>query len=125
MIKDLMTLPVNSFIRIEKGISIYDVEYILLYHYDFYFFNYDDPYKETKSKIGDVSNGEFHFHFFRKNNDNKKYMTRVIGEQYLNGNYFMNGIEHPCFTANQLLREYKINSIKTKINESTPVIING
>jgi len=110
-----MTLPTESFLRIEKGISIYDIEYILLYHYDFYIFNYDDPHKETESKSGDVSNGEFHWHFWRNPKNSKKFMARVNGQEHIKGDYVFNGVEHPCFTGKQLLREFKINNIKTKI----------
>ena len=115
MIKDLMTLKNSSFLRIEEGVQIYDVEYILLYHYDFYIFNHDDSHKDTESKIGELSDGVFHFAFWVNPGDPKKYMSRVTGQEHINGDYVFGGIEHPCFTGKQLLREFKINNIKDKI----------
>ena len=115
MIKDLMILKTKSFLRIEKDVQIYDIEYILLHHYDFYIYNHDDPHKDTESKIGDLSDGIFHFAFWQNPGNPKKYMSRVSGQEHIKGDYVFDGIEHPCFTGKQLLREYKINNIKEKI----------
>ena len=118
MIKDLMKLPIQSFLRIEEGLQIYDIEYILLHHYDFYIFNYNDSHKDTESKIGDISDGVFHFCFWRSSGNPKKFMSRIHGQEYITGDYTIDGVEHPCFTGKQLLREYKIRNIKSKIKST-------
>lgn len=127
MIKDLLLPKIKkSFMIIEKGISIHEIEYILLYHYGFYYYNSDDPHKDTQHKIGDLSDGIFHFFFFMNENDNKKYMSMVSGAQYINGDYKFNDKIIPCYSANQLLRDYKLKKINKKINgqKKTYEIIN-
>ena len=113
MIKDLITLKRNSFLIVEKGVDIYQIEYILLYNYDYYNYNDNDPHKNTHYKIGDLSDGKLYFTFWLNPGDPKKYMSifgGVVGD-------IVNGITQTIFSANQLLREYKINDIKTKIKE--------
>lgn len=106
----------NSFMIVEKGISIHQIEYILLYHYGFYYYNLGDPHKDTEHKIGDLSNGIFHFSFWMRKDSNKKFMAMVNNPEAIGGDYCFDGKEIPCYSANQLLREYKLNKIKKLIN---------
>lgn len=116
MIDNLLLPNIDNFLMIiEKGIQIYDIEYILLHYYNFYYYNYDDPHKDTQHKIGELSDGIFHFSFWMRKNDKMKYISKVDGSKNINGDYVFDGKRIICYSANQLLRQYKINNIKSKI----------
>jgi hypothetical protein len=107
----------KSLMIVEEGVQIYDIEYILLHYCNFYYYNYDDPHKDTEHKIGELSDGKFHFSFWMYENNPIKYMSRLSGAEHINGDYVFNGKLMTCYSAQQLLRNYKINNIKTKIKK--------
>lgn len=114
MIKKLLLPEIEESVMIvEKGIQICDIEYILLYHYGFSYYNFGDPHQETQHKIGKLSDGTFHFSFYMDKKKTRKYMAKVDGD--FNDDYVFDGKEMMCYSANQLLRSYKINNIKKKI----------
>lgn len=106
----------DSFVHIEKGMSIYLIEYILLYHYGYMYANSGDPHQDTQYKTTDVSDGTFHFSLYG-HDKNKKYIAPVGNPEYINGDYFFNNKMYDCFSAEKLLRNYKINKLKTKIKK--------
>lgn len=104
----------DSFVHIEKGVSIYLIEHILLHHYGYYYENYGDPHQDTKHKISHVSNGHFHFLLYG-HNKGKKYISDVLNYEVIQGDYLFNGRKYDCFSGQRLLINYKINKIKKQI----------
>jgi hypothetical protein len=118
MINNLLLPNIEkSLMIVEKGIQIYDIEYILLHYYNFFYYNHDDPHKDTQHKIGELSDGVFHFSFFMYKNNPIKYMSRVNGAEGINGDYVFGGKEMMCYSAEKLLRSYKINNIRKRIKK--------
>lgn len=115
MLQNLFDLSQDMFIILEKGINIYDIEYMLLYQYDFWHPNHGDPFKETEHKITDISDGVFHFYLYKDKKRNFKYITDLYKPESLQGDYHFDGIDVPCLSANKLLRNYKINELKKQI----------
>jgi hypothetical protein len=104
----------DSFVHVEKGISIYLIEYILLYHYGYVYANGGDPHQDTQYKTTDISDGTFHFSLY-DHNENEKYISPVGNPEYIQGDYFFNGIMYECFSAKKILRNYKIKKLENKI----------
>lgn len=92
MISNLLLPNIDKSVMIvEKGIQIYDIEYILLYYYNFFYYNYDDPHKDTQHKIGELSDGVFHFSFWVNKNHSIKYISSVNGAEHINGDNVFGG----------------------------------
>jgi len=104
----------DCFIHIEKGISIYLIEYILLYHYGYSYYNGGDTHQDTQHKISDISNGMFHFNLYGYDKG-KKNIAEVGKPQAIGKDYFLNGVEHHVIMGSKLLRNYKLNKIKKQI----------
>jgi len=106
----------DSFVRVEKGISLYTIEYILLYHHGYMYHNGDDPHQDTQHKLNDLSDGDYIFHLYG-HDKGEKWLSYVSNPIALNNDddYWFGGIKFPCIMASKLLRNYKINKIKKQI----------
>ena len=104
----------DSFVHVEKGISIYLIEYILLYHFGYEYANDDDPHQDTQHKLSDLSNGHYHFSLYGHSRG-KKYIAPVGNPEGIQGDYYFNDRMYECFSGERLLRNYKINKIKKQI----------
>ena len=102
------------FVHIEKGISIHLIEYILIYHYGYMYYNDNDPHQDTQYKLSDLSDGHFHFHMYG-HSKNKKYIAPVYNPIDFHGDYFFDEVNHTCLMGSKLLRNYKINKIKKQL----------
>jgi hypothetical protein len=109
-----MVINKDSFVHIEKGISIYIIEYILLYHYGYFYSNSDDPHQDTQHNITDISDGQFHFSLYG-HTKGKKYIAEIGNPETIGNDYFFNGVEYPVIKGSKLLRNYKLNKIKKQI----------
>jgi len=110
-----MIIDKDTFVHIEKGIDIHLIEYILLYHFDCYYDNYNDPHQDTQHKIGDLSDGYFHFLLYHKKIDKKLYLCKVDNPESIGSDYFFNDREYAVIKGSKLLRNYKINKIKKQL----------
>ena len=113
MIKELETVfllldPKETFIYVKKGFPIYDLEYILLYDMDMYYWNDDDPIQETKNCINDVAVYDFYYHVFMRPIDKKWY--KLI-EQDIARIKFRNAKEKVVVDSNLILRNFKLKEL--------------
>jgi hypothetical protein len=83
-----MIIDKDTFVHIEKNISIYLIEYILLHHYGYVHPNGGDPHQDTQHKLSDLSDGNFHFSLFG-HNEGKKYISPVSNPECIQGDYFL------------------------------------
>ena len=110
-------MKTSIFVHIEKDIDIYLIEYILLNQYDCYYYNDNDPYKETQHDLGELSDGEFHFLIYKHDNDEITYLSEIHNPGAIKGDYNFEGVEYPVITGSKLLRNYKINKIKKQLKK--------
>jgi hypothetical protein len=105
----LMLDPKETFIYVKKGFPIYDLEYILLYEMDMYYWNDDDPIQETKYCIDDVAQFDFYFHIFMRPIDKRWY--KLI-EQDIAQLRFINAKDKKVILdGNVILRYFKLKEL--------------
>jgi hypothetical protein len=96
----------NVFIFIKKGTLIYDLECVLLYEMNMYFWNNNDPVQETNYCIGDVAKYDTYYHIFSHLINKKKYI--LIRKYYTNMDVIKGKI---IIDGNNILRYFKIKEL--------------
>ena len=116
-----MIINRNTFVRVEKGVSIYMIEYILIHQYGYMYENGGDPHQDTQFTLDSPSDGRFHFYLYG-HSIGMKYISDILNYKVIDGDYYFNGKKYPCITGSKLLRNYKLNKLTTKIknNEKIP-----
>lgn len=104
--KFLQTKGNTVFILIKKGSLIYDIEYLLMYEMNMYYWNDNDPFQETKHCIGDVANYDMYYHIFSRVVDGKR--LKLLREYYTHISEKINKI---VIDGNLILRHYKLKEL--------------